>query len=130
MANFVDAESEREYIDISLMEPETDTDAMDNTTDQGVARDPPQWPTRTVSFGVANSLSAQSWFSALTIATSFHVFQIPISTAIDDAPYWSDFLSYWPNARIQPNYRPAPLVSFGQQNQDTALGFPKRGSEV
>ncbi len=42
MANFVDAESECEYIDISSTEPETDTDATDNTPDQGVACGPPQ----------------------------------------------------------------------------------------
>ena len=51
MANFIDADSEQEYINISSTE--TDTDAGNNAGDQGAARSPPQWPTRTVSFEVA-----------------------------------------------------------------------------
>ncbi len=51
MANFIDADLEREYNDISSTE--TDTDAGNNAGDQGAACGPPQWPTRTVSFEVA-----------------------------------------------------------------------------
>ncbi len=51
MANFINADLEQEYIDISSTE--TDTDAGNNARDQGAAHGPPQWPTRTVSFEVA-----------------------------------------------------------------------------
>ncbi len=49
MANFLDADSEREYIDISSTEADTDPGAMPDAGAQGMAHNPPQWPTRTVS---------------------------------------------------------------------------------